>query len=626
MAIRKDAAPSGAVFPIGISDFENLISNGMVCIDKTSYLEELLNPGTGVVQILRPRRFGKTLTMSMLSCFLEMNYRNPKDRRRQRKLFKDLAIYKNKAFCDKHMGRYPVISLSFKDVDGKTFQDAVEMIVSIFAEQAAKFEFLTKKKELDTVFLRRIKDCRHRKTRVFKRDGTFAEGMASLINLFIKDLAKCLKKAFNKDPVIIIDEYDVPLQKATARGYYTDMLDVIRLILSSALKDNDTNIFKGFVTGCLRIAHQSIFTGINNFKPNDIEDGFLSGFIGLTRDETENLLRQHGLENRLPAVIEWYDGYNFGGTDMLCPWSVLNFTSDALKSKNPAAFKPRNYWSNSSGNDIIDICMRHPDSSDLERIENLMHNGTETITLKTFTSYPEINGNTSFDTFATMMLHTGYFTVAKSAAADESEMSLNSNSAGDDPEIIRKAVIKIPNKEVLQSFREKAENIFSKDNPEWTKRAAELLEALFSGNAKNVQDIIDDMLMRFISNRDAMSGEGYYHGFMTSVLGIAAGTAGTARNRINRVEMESEKDAGNGFSDIILSKVFEGKAVILEFKKCKIGTPNAFKKMCREALKQIDDKQYECRYRASGYQDIKKYGIAFYGKQCLVMIPDSEDA
>jgi hypothetical protein len=169
-----------------------------------------------------------------------------------------------------------------------------------------------------------------------------------------------------------------------------------------------------------------------------------------------------------------------------------------------------------------------------------------------------------------MMLHTGYFTVAKGTRVAESAPSKNSNSPSDYKEIIRKAVIKIPNKEVLQSFLEKAESIFSKDNPEWTQRAAELLEALFSGDAKKVQDIIDDMLMRFISNRDAMSGEGYYHGFMTSVLGIAAGSAGTARNRINRVEMESEKDAGNGFSDIILSKVFEGKAVILEFKKCEI--------------------------------------------------------
>ena len=624
MGTKKAAAATGDVFPIGMTDFEKLISKGKVYIDKTSYLEELLNSGTAVALILRPRRFGKTLTMSMLSCFLEMNYQNPEDRSRPERLFKDLAIYKNKAFCDEYMGRYPVISISFKDAEGKTFQDAVEMIVSIFAEQAAKFEFLTKKKELDTVFLRRIKDCKHGKTRVFKRDGTFAEGMASLINLFIKDLANCLKKAFNKDPVIIIDEYDVPLQKATARGYYTDMLDVIRLILSSALKDNDTNIFKGFVTGCLRIAHQSIFTGVNNFDTYGINDTIYSGFIGLTKDETAGLLKRYGMETRLPDVTEWYDGYNFAGTGMLCPWSVIKFMSRALRpDNNPATFQPENYWANSSGNNIIDICMRYPDSSDLERIENLMHNGTETITLKTFTSYPEINCNTSFDTFATLMLHTGYFTVVKGTVADESEMSLNSSSACDDNEIIRKAVIKIPNKEVLQSFLEKAESIFSKDNPEWTQRAAELLEALFSGDAKKVQDIIDDMLMRFISNRDAMSGEGYYHGFMTSVLGIAAGTAGTARNRINRVEMESEKDAGNGFSDIILSKVFEGKAVILEFKKCEIGTPNAFKKMCREALKQIDDKKYEYRYRTSGYQDIKKYGIAFYGKQCLTLMPDN---
>ena len=216
------------------------------------------------------------------------------------------------------------------------------------------------------------------------------------------------------------------------------------------------------------------------------------------------------------------------------------------------------------------------------------------------------------------MLHTGYFAEVRDAEIAETEKTADGNSAYDDSDIIRKTVIKIPNKEVLQCFIEKAESIFSKENPEWMGRALEMLNALFAGDAEQVQNIITDMLMSFISIRDA-SVEAYYHGFMTSVLGIAAGTAGKGNNRINTIKMESQEDSGNGFSDIILSKTFEGKAVILEFKKCKTGTPKAFKNMCQEALKQIENNKYEYRYRASGYQEIIKYGIAFYGKGCLVI-------
>ena len=592
MGVKKDAAASEDVFPIGISDFEKLISNGMVYIDKTSYLEKLLNPGIGVALMLRPRRFGKTLTMSMLSCFLEMNYQHPEDRSRPERLFKDLAIYKNKAFCDKHMGRYPVISLSFKEVEGDTFEDAVEMIVAIFAELAAKFEFLTKKKELDTVFLRRIKDCNHGIIPVFKPDGTFARTIASLIKFFVKNLTNCLKEVFNQDPVIIIDEYDVPLQKATAGGYYDKMLKVIRGILSASLKDNNANIHKGFVTGCLRIAHQSIFTGINNFKANSIHDEFLSGFIGLTKDETEKLLRQHGMTNRLQDAVEWYDGYCFGGTDMLCPWSVLNFTEDALNSSNPASFQPQNYWANSSGNDIIELCMKHPRPQDAERLQHLLEGKTEEIILREFTSYPAITSDTDFDTFATLMLHTGYLTVAGDAV----------------PSARNRAVVRIPNKEVLECFSDKLEPLFSKSNPEWLDKALKITGAFFAGEADKASDIIEDMLVSFISIRDT-GYEYFYHGFMLGILSMTI---------TNRMSMESNRESGNGFSDIIIKNSKTGKAVILEFKKCDRDTPLETEKVCREALKQIEINRYDHDLKKD-YPEVLKYGIAFVKKGCRVI-------
>ena len=341
--------------------------------------------------------------------------------------------------------------------------------------------------------------------------------------------------------------------------------------------------------------------------------------MGFTKDETAALLKTLGMENRLQHVMEWYGGYNFAGNDMVCPGSVMEFISRVSDPKSdPAAFPLAGFRANTGAGDIIGDSMRQLYGPDLAMIENLMHGGSEILTPITFTSYPEINGNTGFDTFATLMLHTGYFTEVRDAEIAGTEKTADGNSAYDDSDIVNNTVIKIPNKEVLQCFIEKAKSIFSKENPEWTGRALEMLNALFSGDAVQVQNIITDMLMSFVSIRDA-SVEAYYHGFMTSVLGIAAGTAGKGNNRINTIKMESQEDSGNGFSDIILSKTFEGKAVILEFKKCKTGTPKAFRNMCQEALNQIEKKKYEYRYRASGYQEIIKYGIAFYGKGCLVI-------
>ena len=290
MGIKKDAAISGDVFPEGCNDFEKLIKSGMVYVDKTSCLEELLNSGSQVPMILRPGKFGKTLFMSMLSCFLEMNYQNPRDRRRQRKLFKDLAISENKAFCAKHMGRYPVISLSFKDADGETFQDAVKAIIRVFAGLSDKFDFLTRRDDLDTVFLQRIRDLNAGKVRVFGNDGNFESSIWCLLLSYLGDLAKCLHQAFNKPPVIIIDDWDHPLQKATARGYYTDMIDIIQGILSAALKDS-SDIFKGFITGVHHISYQSIYSGFNNYDLCSINDPFCCDFIGFTKDETADLFK-----------------------------------------------------------------------------------------------------------------------------------------------------------------------------------------------------------------------------------------------------------------------------------------------------------------------------------------------
>jgi hypothetical protein len=575
----------------GIEDFEELISEKVIYIDKTSYLEDLIR-SSHVALILRPRRFGKTLTMSMISCFLEMNYQNPEDRSRPERLFKGLDVSRNKKFCDEYMGRFPVISISFKDVEGDTFEDAVDMIVGIFAELAARFEFLAKKEELDTVFLRRIRDCNNGIVPVFNSDGTFVRSIAALIKLFVRNLAICLNQAFNKAPILLIDEYDVPLQKAQAAGYYDRMLRIIRGILSSALKTN-SSISKAFVTGCLRIAHQSIFTGVNNFDEYGVNDKIYSGFIGLTKDETVSLLKMHGMENRLPDVIEWYDGYNFGGTGMLCPWSVLKFMSRALHPENdPTAFQPENYWVNSSGNDIIEICMKHPGGKDLDRLQNLMEGKTEEIDLREFTSYPDITSNTDFDTFATLMLHTGYLTVVKDAVPSEKN----------------RAVVRIPNKEILECFSEKVKTLFSESNPEWRGMSQELRDSLFDGNAAKVSEIINKMLQAFISVRD-FGSEGFYHGFITGVLGITAGSS---------KELKSNRESGNGYFDLAIMDERISAAVIMEFKISERIKASVRKKECIEALNQIERNDYDSEFQ-DDYDTIKKFGIVFFKKTCVVM-------
>ena len=577
-------------FKVGVEDFEELITQRLVYADKTSYLEDLIRR-SHVALILRPRRFGKTLTMSMLSCFLEMNYQNPEDRSRPERLFKNLEVSKNKAFCDEYMGRYPVISISFKEAEGSTLEDAVRGIITVFAELSDKFSFLSGREKLNTRFLERISDWDESEKSLIMRDGNIRPSVKNLVVFFIKKLSALLKKAFNKKAIILIDEYDVPLQKAQAGGYYDKMLEIIRGIMSSALKTN-SSMEMGFVTGCLRIAHQSIFTGVNNFKTYGIQDEFLSGFIGLTRDDTIRLLGKCGLESRISDVSEWYDGYNFAENDMLCPWSALNFAGDALGSRDPAAFQPRNYWANSSGNDIIDLCMRHPGGQDLDRLQNLLEGKTEEIDLREFTSYPNITSNTDFDTFATLMLHTGYLTVAKDAVPSERN----------------RAIVRIPNKEVLECFSEKAKAIFSGSNPEWYSMSQDLRENLFNGNALKVSEIISKMLLAFISVRD-FGSEGFYHGFMIGVLGITAGSP---------KEIKSNREAGNGYFDLAIMDDSISAAVIMEFKISESTRASVRKKECIEALDQIERNNYDCELKEK-YDSVRKFGIVFFKKTCAVM-------
>jgi len=580
--------------PVGVTDFEKLRNMNAVYIDKTPFLKSLLTSSIEVFLLLRPRRFGKTLSMSMLRNFLELNYENPEDRSRQETLFKGLKVCTEKEYKelrDKFMGRYPVISISFKDAEAKNFKGAVYKIVSVFADLAYKFQSLTRIESLDTVFLKRIINCKNNTEPVFESDGTIIENTATMIQDFLKDLAGCLNKAYGKQVIVIIDEYDVPLQKATVHGYYDDMLILIRGILSTTLKD-DKNLYRGYVTGCLKIAHQSIFTGVNNFKTFGLGDADYSDFIGLTKAETEKLLQECGMESRLPDVKSWYDGYNFNEQEMLCPWSVLNFLYDALKEKDPSSFQPKNYWANSSGNDIIEICMRHPRDTDTMKIQNLLEGNTEEITLREFTSYPQITAKSSFDLFGTLMLYTGYFTVVRGAV----------------PGAPNRAVIKIPNNEVRQCFFEKAGEIFNQDNDEWFSQGLDLRDSFLNGEAEKAEETARKMLRLFVSVRDT-AYESFYHGFLAGVLGMTGSS---------EISITSNQENGDGFSDVIIKNNPARIAAILEFKKSASNDPDVMDSLCNKALKQIEDLSYD-RDLKNTCRVIHKYGIAFYQKTCRII-------
>jgi hypothetical protein len=593
-------------FSVGVEDFDELISNGMIYIDKTSFLRSLLKSGDAVSLLLRPRRFGKTLSMSMIESFLEINYQNPEDRSRQENLFKNLEVYKDQELCNRFMGRYPVISISLKEVEGSDFPDAMKSMLRLLRDLFDKYRFLLdsdkQPAEAKDSLRLKLKNCYNDELNL--KDEINLDLAKSIAKDSLKFLGNMLFREYNQKVFFLVDEYDVPLQKATVNKYYDDMLNVICGMLGSALKTNSC-MKKGFVTGCLRISHQSIFTGINHFATFGLDDMRYSRFIGLTKDETEQLLKNCGMEKRLDDVRTWYDGYNIAGNDMLCPWSVLNFLSNALAPDNdPSAFMPENYWINSSGNDIVDLCMKYPSSEHSEKLQKLINGETEEIHCREFTTYPDIfnagkTATASFDTFATLMLHTGYLTCVKNAKAT------NGNT-----------VIKIPNEEIRNCFKAKAEYIFSSDNPEWREKGCCLRDALFEGKPEEIQKIIDSMLMTFISFRDS-SYESYYHGFMTGVLSMV---------KTAEMELKSNHESGNGFSDVIIQNENSKSAVILEFKRCENGDPATRYNVCCAALSQIDAKQYDYDLKQRGYTRIFKYGVAFYGKGCTVGMNGSENS
>ena len=595
---------SRSSFLAGCEDFARIINSGACYVDKTAYLKTLFMSDSEVKNLwfMRPRRFGKTLNLSMIKEFCRLNYLNPGDKSYQEKLFVDngrkLAVAGDeyRELREQVMGAYPVISVSFKTVEGVTFADALSQLLYKVGMLYDEFKFLIKSPKQSEVDIRNFNDCfEFSLTMTDKLDEERNLDQAvMIIEKAIAQIGMMLYKEYGRPVLVIIDEYDVPLHKAvTAREpYYDEMLNVIRVISGNTFKkDNLPWLYKGIVSGCLRIAYQSVFSDVNNFTAYGMNDEPYTGFFGFTGEETQKLLSEAGLSAKEKKVREWYDGYRFGKRHVYCPWSVVSYCSEARKDPDAA---PQAYRVNSSDNDLItrfiQNSMADRDVGNIDRLQRLLDDESVEVSLREFTTYPSISRNMSFDVFMTMMLHLGYVTYA------------------DGSPLLGDVRVRIPNHEVRESFAAKQEELYSMENPQWFRQARELVDFLLENRADEAQSLIDNLLMQFLSVRNSGS-ELYYHGFMTGLLGMGASSQG--------VDFLEEHESGDGYSDIILDDYKKKTVCILELKRAARGDDSL--KAAEDAALQIKRKAYADPYLKKRYRRVYAMGLGFARKSCEIV-------
>ena len=599
---------------IGDELFSEYILKNRYYVDKTLFIKEIFYADASKVLLLtRPRRFGKTLTMSTFYEFLRINPSNPdnpEDTSYQQKLFKDTQIYQDQEFCQENMGKYPVIFITFKDVTGDTYELAYKQLAEvIYSEIRGKFKYLLSSNNLDDVEKRKLLklgDDIYYSQGLYKTDLSSnkydckdepAEIQSSLQGS-LRFLSECLSKHHGVNPILLIDEYDVPISKAAHLGYYERMIPLISSLLSQALKTNPY-LGKAVLTGCLRAAKESIFTGLNLLKVYSIlDDGHpeISKGIGFTKEETKQVLSYYKLDKYFDMVTNYYDGYRFGEEPMYCPWDVMNFCSDNyLKvDRAIARIKPGNYWINTSGNAVIEEYMGYIAPEHIDQMQTLVDGGSIATVIREALCYGDLK-NHNIDDFWTLLLYTGYLTInPKYISTKKNEYEL-----------------RIPNLEVQECFKEKIQDFFTK-NPLMQNYTTDLVKGLFNGDEQSVEKNINNLLKKYVSLNDLSTRspkENFYQGLMIGALANAS---------VEIDEMQSNMESGDGYADLKLS-ARDGTMVVIELKQ------NSDKKASRtisaeKAIKQIIDK----RYVASEIEnpDIKKiyaFGICFYRKECSVV-------
>ena len=573
----------------GTDDYSKVIYDKCYFVDKTSLIKDVFAQNKSeVLLISRPRRFGKTLTMSMFYHFLAINHDNPNDLTRQQELFKDTQIYQDREFCQQYMGHYPVIFLSLKSVEGINFETAYQKLAEIiYGLVDSQFRFLLQSNELSDGNKRDLQ---------YLLDLDNLEKVSSSVKLqfSLQKLTQFLYQHYGKKAIVLIDEYDVPLAKASVRGYYNQMVDVIRGMLGNVLKTN-TYLKKAVLTGCLRVSKESIFTGLNNISVNTVfsRDVELATGVGFTKDETIDMLDYYGLSSFNNIVKEWYDGYNLANHEMFCAWDVVKFCAEAIRLENCQDMLPQNYWINTSSNDLIYQFLGYLTKQDAVDMQTLVDGGTISKKIRETLNYEDLKQHES-DDFWSMLLYTGYLTVAGHSNFDVASSELN---------------LRIPNKSIRNCFKEKIQDYFTKA-PTQVQKAARILECIFNADPKQLRLAINDALAKFISFRDVSTSapkEYYYHGFLNGVFSTQT------EHLMNYV---SNPEAGNGYADIIFLSKDSLLGVVLELKYTADG--NELVPTAKVALKQIEEKRYVEVFKKNGITEkVHAFGISFNHKSCF---------
>ena len=555
--------------PVGVENFELIMNDNYYYVDKTGLISELIRNGGMVNLFTRPRRFGKTLNMSMLEHFFSIE--------RDQSIFNGLEISKDTKLCEEYMGKYPVISISLKGINAAAYETAFDFAVQIMQRTAEEFQFLSDSEYLsehDKSVYRELLDSNMSET-------VFCGGL--------KILSKLLEKHYRLKVILLIDEYDVPLAKAFENGYYDQMVFLIRNLLEQVLKTNNSLKF-AVMTGCMRISKESIFTGLNNLKVLSITDERYDEYFGFTDTEVKEMLKYYEIEDHYEEIKNWYDGYQFGDMEVYCPWDVLNYCD---KVKDHVDSFPENYWINTSSNDAVRKFIQMSDNFKTKReIEKLLAGGEITKEIHQELTYPEMYQ--SLENVWSLLFMTGYLTQRGRLDAKHYKLA-------------------IPNLEIRDIFQTQIMEYFKERVKKDGDTLSRFCDALKSGEETKVEEIFESYLKKTISIRDTFvrkaSKENFYHGILLGILGVK-----------EEWYVSSNQESGEGYSDILVETENSETVILIEVKYANDGNLD---QACERALQQIEEKKYDEELQENGVDKILKYGIACYMKRCKVKLADS---
>lgn len=556
--------------PIGIENFEEIRQEDFYYVDKTRLIEQLLSQWGKVNLFTRPRRFGKSLNMSMFQSFFEMG--------KEKSLFDGLEISKNQKLCEEYQGKFPVVSISLKGINGATYEEARRYLIKTINEEARRLSVLSNSTKLDETE-KELLDTLKRK-----------EMTNDSLVYSVRELTELLEKHYGKKVIVLIDEYDVPLAKANENGYYDEMVLLFRNLFENALKTNNSLKF-AILTGCLRVAKESIFTGLNNFKTYSITDKRFDEMFGFTDTEVRELLHHYGQDEYYETVKEWYDGYRFGDTDVYCPWDVINFCSDHCSDSNLA---PQNYWANTSGNSVISHFLdsvNEPQKLTKMELEQLVNGGMVQKEINSELTYKELYS--SMDNLWSTLFMTGYLTQRGEPNGDRYNLV-------------------IPNREIRNIVTSHILKMFKDSIKDDGKTVSDFCDALLNRKPEKVELIFTEYMRRTISIRDTFAQkptkENFYHGLLLGILGFKENWS-----------VMSNRESGDGFGDILIRIEDEEVGIVIEVKYAEDGK---LEQECERALQQIVDTRYTEALEQEGIHTVLKYGIACFKKKCKVVLKE----